>query len=286
MSSPLLPIFLGLFSAVTLAIANVAVKRGGDILATRVGMALAAAVIVSPAAFFVPLPDMATWQALGFSLPAHFFYQGCMIRALHRGELSLVFPVMRGTAPLLTGLFAWLILGEALSPIAIFGLILATSAVMFFGMPSGGSSFRRHPDASALFWAGGTALGIALYSVADGHGVRTAPTPFTYIVWLFLLAPVMITITAIVTRRGALIEAGRATLRPGLLAGGVSVLSFGAALYAISLMEVARVSALRETAVVFAALLAWLFLKEGFGLRRTVAAAVLATGLVLLQLSG
>ena len=283
---PALPVLLGLFSAVTLAVANVAVKRGGDILVSRVVMALWGAIILLPAAFFVPLPDPQTWKALGIGLAAHFFYQACLVRALHRGDLSLVFPIMRGLAPLLAGMAAWLFLGENLSPLAIAGLVIATLAVISFGMPNGGASFRQHPDFWALFWAGGTAIGIALYSVADANGVRGAANPATYIVWLFLLDPVAMTCVAIFVRRQSLLAAVAQKWRYGVVAGTLSVLSFGSALYAMDMIEVARVSALRETAVVFAALLAWLFLKEGFGARRTLASMLLAFGLVLLQLAG
>ncbi|MEM1151074.1 MAG: EamA family transporter, partial [Pseudomonadota bacterium] len=158
--------------------------------------------------------------------------------------------------------------------------------VIFFGLPTGRGAAQVRPDPEALLWAVGTAVGIALYSVADANGVRIADNPFTYIVWLFILDPIAITTVAAVDRGPALITAVREQWRFGALAGTMSVLSFGAALLAMDQMEVARVSALRESGIVFAAILAWLFLKEGFGMRRTVAAAILAFGLVLLQLSG
>lgn len=281
----LLPIGLGLFSAVTLAVANVTVKRGGDILAGRVMMALSAAFILIPFAFVVPLPTPELWGALAIGLVAHLFYQTCMIRALHRGDLSLVFPIMRGFAPVLTALTALLFLGETLPLIAVFGLLLATAAVIYFGMPAGGEKLRSHPDRSALLWAFGTAIGIALYSVADARGVRLADNPFTYIVWLFILDPIGVTAAGIVTRGPAILNIFKTHWHYGLIAGVLSTLSFGSALLAMDMTEVARVAALRETAVVFAALLAWWFLKEGFGLRRTIAATILAVGLVLLQMT-
>jgi len=282
----IIPILLALFSALTLAVANVAVKRGVDILLGRAVMGITGGVILIPFAFIVPFPSAEVWWAMAIALPAHFFYQVCVVRALHRGDLSQVFPIMRGAAPLLAAFAAWIFLDESLAPLAITGLVIATGAVIFFGMPSGAGAARVRPDPEALFWAGGTALGIALYSVADAHGVRAADNPFTYIVWLFILDPIAITTVAAVDRGPALITAMREQWRYGAFAGTMSVLSFGAILLAMDQMEVARASALRESGVVFAAILAWLFLKEGFGLRRTVAAAVLAFGLVLLQLSG
>jgi len=126
-------------------------------------------------------------------------------------------------------------------------------------------------------------VGISLYNVADARGVRIAPDPFTFIVWLFLLDFILITSLALVVRRDALAQAVAMKWRFGVAAGALSILSFGAALYAFSLMETAKVSALRETSVVLAALMGTLFLGESFGRRRVVAALALAAGLLLIQ---
>ena len=177
MDAALLPIALGLFSAVTLAAANVAVKMGTDILVGRALLSASAAVLILPFAILVPPPDAPVWGALALSVPAHFFYQCCMVKALSRGDLSLVFPVMRGAAPLMSSLAAFLLLGEALTPLALTGLLIATISVAAFAYPPKGSTLRRHPDARALAWALGTAVGVALYSVADARGVRIAANP-------------------------------------------------------------------------------------------------------------
>lgn len=283
MDANALAIVLGLFSAVTLAAANVAVKMGSDILVGRAVLSSSAALLIAPFALLVPLPDRATWGALLIAMPAHFFYQTCLVRSLSRGELSLVFPVMRGAAPLLSALAAFLLLGEALAPLAVLGLVIATASVIAFAWPPRGAGLRGHPDAAALFWALGTAVGVALYNVADARGVRIAPSPFTFIVWLFLVDWIFITTTAVLLRRRALAAVVREKSRYGVAAGFLSILSFGAALWAFSMMEVAKVSALRETAVVFAAILGARMLKEGFGRRRIMAALALAAGLVLMQ---
>ncbi|MFL6846259.1 MAG: EamA family transporter [Allosphingosinicella sp.] len=286
MSAPFLAIALGLASAVTLAAANMSVKMGSDILVGRALLSFSAAAIVAPAALFVPLPDAWTWGALLLALPAHYGYQLCLVRALQRGDLSLVFPVMRGAAPLLTACAAFLLLRETLSAVAIAGLLLATAAVFAFAVPPRGTLLRHHPDRAVLAWALATAVGVALYNVADARGVRGAPRPFTYIVWIFILDSIGITLTALLRRRRALGRAIAERWRFGVAAGLLSILSYGAAVYAFSLMETAKVSALRETSVVFAALMGALLLKEGFGLRRIAAALALAGGLVLMQFGG
>ena len=283
MSGELLGTLLGFFSAVTLALANLTVKRGRDILAGRAVLSLSAALVVLPGAFLAPLPDARTWWALAAAVPVHFGYQLCLVRAMERGELSLVFPVMRGLAPLLTAATAFVVLGERLAPVAVLGLLVATAAVAVFALPPAGNGLLRHPDRAALGWAAATAVGVALYNAADARGVRVSPSPFTYIVWIFLLDPICITITAAWKRRGRFVADLVEQWRGGVTAGLLSVVSFGSALYAFSLMEAARVSALRETAVVWAALLGAWWLREGLGARRIAAAAALAGGLALMQ---
>lgn len=283
MDGPHLAIALGLFSAVTLAAANMSVKMGADILVARAVLSVSAALLLLPATLLVPLPDARIWGALALAAPAHFGYQLCLIKALQRGDLSLVFPVMRGAAPLLTGAAAFLLLGEALAPLGVAGLLLATAAVFVFAAPPRGVLLRHHPDRQVLGWALATAAGIALYNVADARGVRLAPEPFTYIVWIFLIDAIGIAALALVRRRRELVRTVREKWRFGVAAGILSILSYGAAIYAFSLIETAKVSALRETSVVFAALMGTLFLKESFGPRRILAALALAAGLVLMQ---
>ena len=283
MSPVLLAICLGLFSAVTLAAANMSVKMGSDILVGRAVLSMSSALLILPAAFFVPLPDSATWAALAIAMPAHFAYQLCLVRAMQNADLSLVFPVMRGAAPLLTAFTALILLGEELGPLAWFGLFCATAAVISFALPPKGTRMRDHPDGKALAWAVGTAIGISLYNVTDARGVRIAPDPLTFITWLFLVDPIGIVVTALVFRRNALASVIAMKWRYGVAAGALSILSFGSALYAFSLIETAKVSALRETSVVFAALMGTLFLGESFGRRRVLAALALAAGLILMQ---
>lgn len=286
MDPELLAVLLGLFSAVTLAAANLAVKIGADILVGRAILSCSAALLIVPAAWLVPLPDAATWTALLIAIPAHFFYQMCLVQAMSRGELSLVFPVMRGLAPLLTAVTAWAVLGQVLNGVEWLALAIATGAILLFALPPKGMSMRAHPDKAALGWAVMTAVGVSLYNVTDARGVRIAPDPLTFIVWLFLLDWICVTLAAATLRRGQLLAAVRPQWRSAVAAGALSIFSFGASLYAMSLIDAAKVSALRETSVVVAALMGALLLKEGLGRRRIGAAALLASSLVALQFAG
>jgi drug/metabolite transporter (DMT)-like permease len=279
---------LGIGSAVTLSGANTFVKSAKDILGGRTVMTLISSILMLPAVFLVPLPDQRTWMFLALSLPAHWLYQTALVRALSRGDLSLVFPVMRGTAPLLTAMSASIFLGEHLSPVAIGGLLIASLATIAFALPEkdfGGSRAVRN---SAMLWALATGIGVAIYNVIDAQGVRAAVegpgTQWSFIVWLFVLDWIGISTIMMVTRGPKeFVASARRALWPGIGAGICSLVSFSMALYGFSVAPVAYISAMRETAVVFAAIMGWWFLKEGFGLRRTIAAIVLAAGLGLLQ---
>ena len=128
-----------------------------------------------------------------------------------------------------------------------------------------------------------TALGVGLYAVADARAVRAMPNVLTFVVWLFLIDWIGVTLVALWQRRGGLIRAIRPQIRGGIIAGLLGSLSYGLAIFAYTLTDAAIVTALRETSVVFAAGFGAILLQEGFGRRRTLAAAVLACGLILMQ---
>lgn len=286
-----LAIALALLSAVTVAAANFGVKRGGDVLVGRMVLSVSSALIVLPAAFFVPVPPLHLWPAVIGAVATHWLYQLGLIRALHRGDLSLVFPVMRGLSPMIVAVLAFVFLNESLKPLGWIGLALASLAVIAFARPGGdittdGERIKRRLDRTALFYAGLTAIGIGLYTVVDAGVIRAMPSPYSFIVYLFLLDWIGITAVTLITRRGTVLASVRPQLKSGTLSGLASVISFGAALYALTLTEAALVTALRETSVVWAAIMGALWLKEGFGPRRIAAAGVLATGLILMQVFG
>jgi drug/metabolite transporter (DMT)-like permease len=278
-----LPVVLCLISAVTVAATNMFVKRGGDVLTARMAVAIVMGLSVLPFAPFVPLPPAETWSLILVSVVVHWFYQFCLVRALHRGDLSLVFPVMRGLAPLVTAAAAVFVLGEYLTWLQSAGLFLASLAIIVFALPTGQTASARRLDRSALIWALLTALGVGLYAVADTRAARAMPDPMSFVVWLFLLDWIGVTVVTLSQRRGRIRSALARQWKGGVAGGVLGTVSYGLAIYAYTLTDAAIVTALRETSVVFAAALGAIFLKEGFGYRRIVAAAALASGLLLMQ---
>lgn len=286
MNSGILPIALCLLSAVTVAATNLFVKRGGDVLSTRMIVSIAMMLSVLPLVPFVPLPTPTVWAALGISVVVHWFYQFAMIRALHRGDLSLVFPIMRGLAPLLTAITATVMLDETPGLYGWVGLLIATAALFVFALPE--ERGAKHPPLkqAALFWAVITALGVAFYSVADANGARLAAdaaTVLTFVVWLFMLDWIGITTVLLWSRRGQIWRDVAPQIKDGMIGGFLGSISFGAALWAFTMTDAANVTAIRETSVVFGAIFGAVFLKEAFGSRRIMAASCLAFGLMLME---
>lgn len=286
MTPTALAYLLCFISAVTVAAVGFLIKRGGDVLVARSVMSFGMGLTALPFAFVVPLPPVEIIPAFTLAVAVHWVYQTAMISALHRGDLSMVFPVMRGLGPLMAGIFAVFVLQETFSPAGWLGLTLASAAVIVFALPSGKTDGQRAIDRSALFFAGLTAVGIGAYTVTDAYVIRQLPKPETFIVWLFLIDWIGVAVIAVIRRWGRLAESYRPVVRDGLIGGVVGAISYAAALYAFTLIDAALVAALRETSIIFAALMGAIWLKEGFGIRRVAAAATMACGLLMMQVFG
>lgn len=236
------------------AVVNAIVKGGRDKMASRAVTDGSSAILLLPALAFVPLPHSAWWW-LAATAVTHGFYLYALIRAYQVSDLSASYPVLRGTAPLVTATVTIGILGEHVSTADIAGIALI-----------GGSMFAlvmgRHLGRAALGWSLATGLSIAAYTVIDAAGVRAAPTPASYIVWLFVvMGAFTVTMFALISK-GALFAAARSQWRPGAIAGALSIVTYGLALYALSIGPTAPLAALRETGMVTALVIAIVFLKE------------------------
>ena len=268
--APLLMIASGSIHAVV----NAIVKGGKDKMAARAVTDGSSAILLLPALAIVPLPHGA-WGWLAATAVTHGIYLYSLIRAYQVSDLSASYPVLRGTAPLVTALMTVGILGEHVSTADLVGIALI-----------GGSMFAlvmgRHLGKAALGWSLTTGLSIAGYTVIDAAGVRAAPTPASYIVWLFVvMGAFTVTMFAIISK-GTLFAAARAQWRPGAIAGALSIVTYGLALYALSIGPTAPLAALRETGMVTALVIAILFLKERVTPARGVAVLGILAGAALI----
>lgn len=256
------------------AVVNAILKGGKDKLAGRSVIDGSSAIILLPALFFVPLPHGA-WGWLFASAVLHCFYLYALVRALQASDLSAAYPILRGTAPLLTAALAIGVFGELASVRELLGIALIGGAVL--AMVAG-----RHIAPSGLLWSLATAVTISAYTVIDAAGVRAAPEPASYIVWLFVVMGVCVVSVFGLLSKGRTFAAARGQWRSGVIAGALSILTYGLALEALAIGPTAPLAALRETGMVTALLVSVLFLKERVTLLRGASVLGIFVGAVLI----
>ena len=256
------------------AVVNAIVKGGRDKMAARAFTDAAAAVILAPAILFVPAPAGA-WGWLAASALGHAIYLYALIRAYQVADLTAAYPVLRGTAPLVTALVTIGMLGEAVSAAQVVGIMLIGMAMLLL-------TIGRHIGRAALGWSLLTGVTISIYTVIDAHGVRAAPTPTSYIVWIFVMMGAVVLAMFGIASRGAIFASLRTQWRPGALAGALSIVTYGLALSALAIGPTAPLAALRETGMVTALLIGIFALKEQVTMQRAGAVLAILAGAVLI----
>ena len=271
---------LVLLAALLHASWNALAKSGGTPEYSIAAFRLVSAIVCLPLLLVLPLPLAASWPLLLASVAIHTIYYVTLSRAYRNGDLSQVYPLFRGLAPVLVALGAAWLAGEWLSPGGLAGIALVSAGLVSIALLGGAAGRLSAPAAG---WGLATALAIAAYTVADGLGVRAAGNPFSYIAWLFVLEPLPIGAWLLRYRRGGWFAYMRAT--PGRIAGG-SLAAGGAyamVIYAMGIAPLALVSSLRETSVIFAALIGTLVFGEAFGRQRVFAAVLVCAGVALIK---
>jgi drug/metabolite transporter (DMT)-like permease len=270
---------LVLLAAVAHAAWNALVKGAADpllMLATMRGVGLAFGLVLLP---LVPWPGPRTWPWIGLAALGHYAYYALLLRSYRGGDLSLAYPIARGLAPLLLAALAFASIGERLTPGQVAAVGLAAAGILALVLGRGG-------DARTVRWAAATAVAIAAYSFCGGLGVRASGSALAFQAWLEILTGTGTVAFALARRgRGALAFV-RASGVTGLVAGVISVMGYLAFLAAARVLPLAPVSALRETSVIFGAMIGAVVFREGFGPRRVAAAGLVALGIVALSLTG
>ena len=297
MSTVLDPLVIGLLLAAGLMHAtwNAILKADATDRVTTFGVIMLSGLVIgAPMLPFLPPIEAPAWKWLVGSTVIHVFYYCFLLRAYALGDLSHTYPIARGMGPLLVALFSGRLLGEALRLQDIAGVILLSAGLIALAMPARRAkgapqvaldAVRRHR--LATLFAVLTGLTIAGYIVVDGLGVRAAgPTlehKIAYIAWLNVVEGPWLFLFALARRPEAVANYLRRGWWRGAAGGAIAALGYGIAIWALSQGPMAHVAALRETSVLFGALMGTLLLGEPFGPRRVVAAAVIVSGLVLMN---
>jgi drug/metabolite transporter (DMT)-like permease len=259
------------------AIAKSASGKAGDVVA----VGIAAGGIAAFALPFLPLPAIASWPQLAASAVVHLAYFKLLELAYRTGDLSIAYPLMRGTPPLVTALGAWALLSEPLSPAgwAAIGFIVAGALALALDSLRG-----RQASARSLAIVAANVLVIVAYTLVDGSGVRASGNAPSYIVWMFALSALALVLARPWLGARAMPQSRGAW---GLLAAGAGCTlgSYGIVLWAMTLAPIGLVAALRETSIVFGTLIAAAFLRERVSRQRWAGVALVAAGAAAMRLA-
>lgn len=258
---------------------NALVKSSSDKSLDTALIHLLGSVVAIPLVAMVGWPPAAAWPFLAASLVIHVGYYTALVGAYEHGDLGLTYPLMRGLAPLLVALSATLTLGEHLSPMAWAGVLGISAGVLTLGL-----SQHAFAAPKAVRFALVNAVIIAIYTVVDALGVRASGNALQYVATLFLLDGWPFALIVFLRRRGAVAAYARQRWPLALVGAIASLGSYGIALWAMTRAPVATIAALRETSVLFAALLGVWFLKEVFTLRRLLGTCAIVGGVMALRL--
>jgi drug/metabolite transporter (DMT)-like permease len=237
---------------------------------------------------FLPWIEPAAWKYLASSVLIHVLYYTFLLKAYSYGDLSHTYPIARGLGPLLVALVSGRFIGEHLRGQDIAGVLLLSFGLVTLAMPLRNVVPRpgsRH--GLATLFAVLTGFTIAAYIIADGLGVRSAGPTFqhrlSYIAWLCVVEGPWLLVLAVALRPRTVWTHLRRTWWRGVIGGVIANVGYGIAIYALVLGPMAHIAALRETSVLFGALIGTLLLGEPFGRRRVAAAFVIVVGLVLMN---
>jgi drug/metabolite transporter (DMT)-like permease len=279
---------LALMSAFAHAVFGALQKGQHDPWVTRASIDIWIFVLIAPVALFaVPWPQGFEWLVLLGAMVIHFAYKLTMALAYERAAYTVVYPVVRGTGPLVTLAFAALFLGEHYRALQWGGVALLSGAILMLAVVNlRGVRIGRRALYAGLGWALCGGLLVAVYTTYDAWGIRLTPDPFTFLAWFFLITAVDFpTLMAVRLARGrAVLPPLRPLLLRGVTGALVAFVSFGGVMLATRLGRVGEVAALRETSTVFAAVIGWAVLGEKVGLLRAALMGLIALGAVLVQI--
>lgn len=268
-----------LFAALLHASWNALLKSGNDVLLDTAAIVIGGGLVALPLVFLVPPPAQASWPFIAASAAIHIAYYLLMVNAYRTGDLSLVYPLMRGTAPLITAILGVFLLQEWPGSFGWLGMGLISLGVLALAL----RTVDHKPSPAAIGFALANAAVIAIYTVVDGRGARVAEGAWSYICWLFVVDALPFTLIVAFMRRGTFLRAMYQRRWRGLIGGGLSAGAYAISIWAMTLAPVALVASLRETSVLFAALIGAKVLREHLTPRRWAGALAIVLGALALK---
>jgi len=281
MDSENLATLLILVSACMHALWNAAVRRSPDRFATVVFVTSFGGLLNVPFVGLAPLPTAELWPWIAASAISHLLYQLALARMMDKGALTLVYPIARGTGPMLVALFAFFFMADGVSTSQLVAIMVLVAGIFLTARSEPRSTTNQTP---AILAALTTGLTIASYTIIDGLAVRKAEEALTFVLWSGITAAPAVFLVGLKQRGTSMLAASLKVWRQGLPASFMAHGGYGLALFAFSFGGLGEIAALRETSIVFATLLGVLWLKESIGPRRIAAIALIAVAALILKL--
>ena len=280
---------LALMSAVAHAAFGALQKGRYDPWLTRGAIDGWLAVISAPVALFlVPWPNAFSAWMLAGAVVIHFIYKLTMALAYEKAAYTVVYPVVRGTGPLVTVIAASAIFGEHFTVVQWMGVACLSGGILLLALRNlSEETIDRAALKTGLAWAALGGVTVAIYTTWDAYGIRSSLNPFTFLAWFFFVTALDFPIIAVVRYRGMLTKPDLGPLMWRGFAGAfIAWISFGGVMLATRLDKVGEAAVLRETSTVFAALIGWFILGEKVGPRRLFLMALVALGAVIVEMGG
>jgi drug/metabolite transporter (DMT)-like permease len=236
----------------------------------------------------VPWPTPKGWLILGGAMVIHFFYKLAVALAYDRAAYTVVYPVIRGTGPLVTVAAAAFIFNEHFTAVQWLGVGFLSGGILLLALRNLSETvIGREALVAGLGYAVLAGLLVAIYTTYDAFGIREAVSPFTFLAWFFLLTALDFPIIALVRyRRMDSPPTPLPLLARGILGAVIAYVSFGGVMLATYLDKIGEAAVLRETSTVFAAMIGWLVLGERVGPRRAILMCLIALGAVVVEFGG
>lgn len=271
-----------LAAALLHALWNALIKGGADRLVAMGWVSITSSTVGLAMLPFLPLPAAAAWPYLAASVVIHVAYRLFLVRAYAEGDMAQVYPLARGSGPLIVTLVGVGILGEALPALELTGVLILILGILVLAFRGGAKALDRLQSPAALY-ALATGVLIAAYTLADGIGARLALNATSYTAWMFALDGWPVAATAIARRGWGWLRPSR-TAAINVAGGLLSLAAYGIVIWAMTRAPIPAVAALRETSILFAMVIGLLFLGERLTVVRFLSGSAILTGVVLMRL--
>ena len=256
------------------------IQSSGDRLVALAGMNAVSVAFSLAALPFVAVPEAGMWWVFALSIVLHNAYKLALAALYGRGGLGSAYPLGRGFTPLFAMLIAFVALHEVPTASQLCAVLLTCGGLACLAL----EQWKRGGTGALLGSAALVGLAVAGYTVLDAYGARVNGDWLSFVVWLMVLDGTTFVLLLSATKGRALWSGIAADRRRTLVSGVLGVAAFMVLLWALGRGPVGGVSALRETSVLFTALIGSLFLGERWSALRLAGAALVCGGIALFAL--